>query len=200
MAPGANFRTPMYRPNPANGGPIGGKNTFEKIARANCCWSQRFKRRVPGCWRVALKSVIPAAFQTGPWWHGQDDPANCTNCQRLWCSADLVVFQGRPSGQESARSWSQADQNRTGALAIPLVARLRDCETHRTKALCMVRNCASLFQSTSAAEETYHADATLRAPIPIGQKLPSAPRFYKPHEIFDEIFKKKLENFRGDFL
>ena len=28
VAPGANFRTPMYRPNPANGGPIGGKNTF----------------------------------------------------------------------------------------------------------------------------------------------------------------------------
>ena len=28
LAPGASFRTPEYRPNPANGGPIGGKHTL----------------------------------------------------------------------------------------------------------------------------------------------------------------------------
>ena len=28
VAPGAGFRTPEYRPNPASGGPIGGKDTF----------------------------------------------------------------------------------------------------------------------------------------------------------------------------
>ena len=28
VAPGTGFRTPKYRPNPANGGPIGGKNAF----------------------------------------------------------------------------------------------------------------------------------------------------------------------------
>ena len=30
VAPGTSFRTPKYRPNPANGGPIGGKNQFWK--------------------------------------------------------------------------------------------------------------------------------------------------------------------------
>ena len=28
VPPGASFRTPKYRPNPASGGPIGGKNSF----------------------------------------------------------------------------------------------------------------------------------------------------------------------------
>ena len=43
MCPRGPAFEPQYRPNPAIGGPIGGKIRFEKIARANYFGSQKFK-------------------------------------------------------------------------------------------------------------------------------------------------------------
>ena len=63
VAPGANFRTPKYRPNPANGGPIGGRNAFGKGRRS----------------QILLESAI----QIGGY----------GSCARLWlCTGSVVIL------------------------------------------------------------------------------------------------------------
>ena len=63
VAPGASSRTPKYRPNPANGGPIGGRNAFGKGRRS----------------QILLESAI----QIGGY----------GSCARLWlCTGSVVIL------------------------------------------------------------------------------------------------------------